>query len=216
MVPNYGWYVSACRSPYYIFKHGASFQMVKIAIVYFSATGHTEQVAHAVADGAKAVAGTEVSVHRIVGEDIHEGRWKNDTIIASLNAADAIVFGTPTYMGGYAAQFKNFIDACGGIWYQQGWRDKIGAGFTHSQGLSGDKLHTLTGLMINSMQHSMIWVGTGVLPEGATPEKTNRLSSYSGAMAQSNMDQLNIGEGDRHTAVLLGKRVAEVTMRWKE
>lgn len=188
--------------------------MTKIAIVYFSATGHTEQVAEAVADGSKSVSGTEITLLKIVGEDIHQGRWKNDEIVKALNAADAIVFGTPTYMGGYASQFKAFIDACGGIWYQQLWKDKIGAGFTHSQGLSGDKLNTLNGLMINAMQHSMVWIGTGVLPEGALPENTNRLSSYSGTMAQSNMDQPNIGPGDRQTAVLLGNRVAEAAKRW--
>ena len=190
------------------------FTMPTVAIVYFSASGHTEQVAQAVADGTKLVAGTVSTLHRIVSEDIDGGRWKNDEIIVSLNAADAIVFGTPTYMGGYSAQFKTFIDACGGIWYQQGWKDKIGAGFTHSQGLSGDKLNTLSGLMINGLQHSMIWVGTGVMPEGATPDKTNRLSSYTGAMAQSNMDQPEIGSGDRQTAIALGKRVAETAARW--
>ena len=188
--------------------------MTSIAIVYFSATGHTQQVAEAVAEGAKSLAGAIVTLYRIVGEDIEHGRWKNESIVEALNAADAIVFGTPTYMGGYSAQFKAFIDACGGIWYQQGWKDKIGAGFTHSQGLSGDKLNTLSGLMINSMQHSMIWVGTGVMPEGSTPEKTNRIASYSGAMAQSNMDQPNIGPGDRQTAIALGKRVAEASLRW--
>jgi NAD(P)H dehydrogenase (quinone) len=190
--------------------------MTSIAIVYFSATGHTQQVAEAVAEGARSLANTDVTLLRIVGEDIQNGRWKNDTIVNSLNVADAIVFGTPTYMGGYAAQFKAFIDACGGIWYQQGWKNKIAAGFTHSQGLSGDKLNTLSGLMINAMQHSMIWVGTGVMPEGATPDKTNRIASYTGAMAQSNMDQPNIGPGDRQTAVLLGKRVAEATARWNK
>ena len=190
--------------------------MPSIAIVYFSATGHTQQVAEAVAEGAKLISGSEVSIHRIVGEDIQNGRWKNDNISAALNVADAIVFGTPTYMGGYSAQFKSFIDACGGIWYQQGWKNKIGAGFTHSQGLSGDKLNTLSGLMINAMQHGMIWVGTGIMPEGSTPDKTNRIASYSGAMAQSNMDQPNIGSGDRQTAILLGKRVAEAAWRWHE
>ncbi len=190
--------------------------MTSLSIVYFSATGHTQQVAEAVAEGAKSVAGIEVTLLRIVGEDIENGRWKNEAIINALNASDAIVFGTPTYMGGYAAQFKTFIDACGGIWYQQGWKDKIGAGFTHSQGLSGDKLNTLSGLIINCMQHSMIWVGPGILAEGATPEKTNRLASYSGAMAQSNMDQPNIGPGDRLTAVALGKRVGEAAVRWTQ
>jgi NAD(P)H dehydrogenase (quinone) len=190
--------------------------MTSIAIVYFSATGHTQQVAEAVAEGAKSFANTEVTLLRIVGEDIESGRWKNDTIVNALNSADAIVFGTPTYMGGYAAQFKAFIDACGGIWYQQGWKNKIAAGFTHSQGLSGDKLNTLSGLMINAMQHGMIWVGTGVMPEGSTPDKANRIASYTGSMAQSNMDQPIIGPGDRQTAVLLGKRVAEATARWNK
>ena len=57
----------------------------------------------------------------------------------------------------------------------------------------------------------MIWVGTGVMPQGALPENINRISSYSGAMAQSNMDQPNIGSGDRQTAVILGERVAHAT-----
>ncbi len=188
--------------------------MVSIAIVYFSATGHTEQLAHAVAEGVMLVPGSSVTIHRIVGEDIQAGRWSNDAIVTALNNADAIIFGTPTYMGGYAAQFKAFIDACGTIWYQQGWKNKVGAGFSHSAGLSGDKLNTLAGLMINGMQHGMIWVGTAVMPEGDKPENINRLSSYSGAMAQSNADQPQIGEGDRKTAIILGKRVAETTARW--
>jgi NAD(P)H dehydrogenase (quinone) len=190
--------------------------MPTVAIVYFSASGHTQQMAEAIADGVKSVLGTESSLLRIVGEDIQNGRWKNDAILEALNQSDAIVFGSPTYMGSFAAQFKCFIDGCGGIWYQQGWKNKIGAGFTHSQGLSGDKLNTLNSLMINAMQHGMIWIGTGHMPEGATPEKTNRLSSYTGAMAQSNMDQPNIGEGDRRSAVLLGQRVAESAIRWEK
>ncbi len=76
--------------------------MTTVAIVYFSATGHTQQIAEAVADGAKSITGTDVKLLRIVGEDIHQGRWKNDDIIQVLSTADAIVFGTPTYMGGYA------------------------------------------------------------------------------------------------------------------
>lgn len=190
--------------------------MPSVAIVYFSATGHTQQLAEAVAEGAKGVEGTSVSLHRIVGSDIHEGRWKNAEIISALNAADAIVFGTPTYMGGYAAQFKAFIDGASGVWFQLGWKDKIAAGFTHSLGLSGDKLDTLFGLAVNAMQHGMIWVGPGVMPEGSTPEKINRISSFTGAMAQSNMDQPNVGEGDRKTAVILGERVARTAARWNK
>lgn len=188
--------------------------MSKLAIVYYSATGHTHDLAEAVAAGAKGVAGTTVDLLRIQDTDIQNGRWKNDAVNATLNAADAIVFGTPTYMGGYSAQMKAFIDACGGIWYVQGWKDKVAAGFTHSQGLSGDKLNTLQGLMVNAMQHSMIWVGTGVLVEGPAPENVNRLSSYSGAMAQSYPAEAPVSSGDKKTAEVLGKRVAEAAARW--
>ncbi len=188
--------------------------MPTVAIVYFSASGHTQQLAHAVAEGARSIPNVGVSVHRIDGSDIKDGRWKNDEITNALNQSDAIIFGTPTYMGGYAAQFKAFIDACGGIWYQQLWKNKIAAGFTHSQGLSGDKLNTLVGLYINAMQHSMLWIGTGVLVEGTGPENVNRLSAYSGVMAQSDMNQTSIHEGDRRTGIVLGQRVADAATRW--
>jgi NAD(P)H dehydrogenase (quinone) len=117
--------------------------MPTVAVVYYSSQGHTHAIAEAVADGARRVTGTTVELHRLQDADIQNGRWKNDAVLAALAAADAIVFGTPTYMGGYSAQMKAFIDACGGVWYKQGWKDKLAAGFTHSQGLSGDKLNTL-------------------------------------------------------------------------
>lgn len=188
--------------------------MPTVAIVYFSAQGHTQQLAEAVAEGAKGVGGTTVEVVRIVGEDIHNGRWKNPTAMAKLNAADAVVFGTPTYMGGYSAQMKAFIDAGSEVWMQLGWRDKVAAGFTHSLGLSGDKLNTLAGLWVNAMQHGMVWIGLGELVEGAAPDKVNRLSSYSGVMAQTDWGQETVNDGDRKSAALLGKRVAEAAARW--
>ncbi|XZE33087.1 flavodoxin family protein [Pirellulaceae bacterium SH501] len=187
--------------------------MAKIAIVYFSANGHTEQLAHAIADGIKSQSGAEAVLLPIVPSDITNGRWKNDSIIASLQESDAIVFGTPTYMGGYAAQFKSFIDGCSSIWYSQGWKDKLAAGFTHSLGLSGDKLNTLTSLMVNALQHGMVWIGNSVMTNANSPEGLNRLTSYSGLMAQSNMDQPNIGPGDRQTAVLFGERIGAATIR---
>lgn len=188
--------------------------MPALAIVYYSAQGHTHELATAVSEGASSVPGVTVNLVRLQDTDIQNGRWKNDAQLATIGAADGIIFGTPTYMGGYSAQMKTFIDACGGIWFQQLWKNKLAAGFTHSQGLSGDKLNTLKGLMVNAMQHGMIWVGNSVLPEGDQPDHVNRLSSYSGAMAQSNPNQPNIGPGDKKTGVVFGKRVAETLVRW--
>ncbi|MDB5312662.1 MAG: pnpB [Gemmataceae bacterium] len=188
--------------------------MASVAIVYYSAQGHTHQLAAAVAEGAREVPGTTVELVRVVGGDIVEGRWKNSTALAKLTAADAIVFGTPTYMGGYSAQMKAFIDAASEVWIQQGWKDKVAAGFTHSIGLSGDKLNTLTGLWVNAMQHSMVWVGPGLLVEGTAADQVNRIGSYSGVMAQTDWGQEGVNTGDRKSAVLLGRRVAEAAARW--
>lgn len=188
--------------------------MPSVSIIYFSAQGHTHQLAEAVAEGAKSVAGTTVEMHRIVGSEIIEGRWKNPAVLAKLSSADAIIFGTPTYMGGYSAQLKAFIDAASEVWMKLGWKDKLAAAFTHSQGLSGDKLNTLASLWVNAMQHGMVWVGLGELVEGTAPEKVNRIGSYGGAMAQTDWGQEKINDGDRKTGVILGKRVAETAARW--
>lgn len=188
--------------------------MPTVAIVYYSAQGHTHSLAEAVAEGASGVAGTSVVLHRLQDADIQNGRWKNDAVQKEITAADAIIFGTPTYMGGYSAQMKAFIDACAGIWFHQGWKDKLAAGFTHSQGLSGDKLNTLQGLVVNAMQHGMLWIGPGLLVEGTDPTQVNRLSSYTGAMAQTFPGTAPVNEGDKKTAAALGKRVAETAARW--
>lgn len=188
--------------------------MPTVAIIYFSAQGHTHQLAEAVAEGAKAVTGTTVELVRIGGEDITNGRWKNPDAMAKLSAADAIVFGTPTYMGGYAAQFKAFIDASSEVWMNLGWKDKLAAGFTHSQNLSGDKQSTLIGLWVNAMQHGMIWVSPAQPVEGYEADQVNRLAGYGGAMAQTPWGAELVADGDRRTAVLLGTRVAEAAARW--
>ncbi len=188
--------------------------MPTVAIVYFSAQGHTHQLAEAVAEGAQGVGGTTVELIRLVGSDITEGRWKNPAALAQLAAADAIVFGTPTYMGGYSAQMKAFIDTASEVWMKFGWKDKIAGAFTHSQGLSGDKQNTLTSLWVNAMQHGMIWVSLGEMVEGTGADKVNRLSAYGGAMAQTDWGQDQVNAGDRKTAELLGKRVAEAAARW--
>lgn len=188
--------------------------MPTVAIVYFSAQGHTHQIAEAVAEGATSVSGTSVELLRLVGSDITEGRWKNDAAINALNAADAIVFGTPTYMGGYSAQMKAFIDAASAVWMKLGWKDKVAAAFTHSMGLNGDKQNTLTSLWVNAMQHGMVWVGLGELAAGTGTADVNRLGAYGGAMAQTDYGQDAVNDGDRKTAVILGKRVAEAAARW--
>jgi NAD(P)H dehydrogenase (quinone) len=190
--------------------------MTNIAIIYFSGTGYTHLMAEAISTGGQTIPDTKVQLLRITGEQIVNGRWKDEEILASLTSADAIVFGSPTYMGGVAAQFKAFIDAASGIWYQQGWKDKLTGGFTHSSSLSGDKQGTLLYLAINAAQHSTIWVGAGEMPQ---PNGVNRLGSYMGVMAQTTPDftgkkEVELDSGDLLSCELYGQRIAGATKRW--
>jgi NAD(P)H dehydrogenase (quinone) len=154
--------------------------MSNIAIVYFSGAGHTHLMAEAIATGAQQVSGTHVELLRITGEQIVNGRWKDNGSLAKLLVADAIVFGSPTYMGGVAAQFKSFIDNTIDAWSNQLWKNKIAGGFTHSGTPSGDKQGTLLYLAINAAQHSMIWVGSAEMLDPTNG--VNRLGAYMGVM----------------------------------
>jgi NAD(P)H dehydrogenase (quinone) len=71
--------------------------MTNIAIIYFSGTGNTHLMAEAIATGVQKSPDLKVKLLRITGEQIVNGRWKDEAMVASLNSADAIIFGTPTY-----------------------------------------------------------------------------------------------------------------------
>lgn len=189
--------------------------MAKVAIVYFSGYGHTKKQAEAVQAGAASVAGAQVDVLAIDTEgNLPETAW------ATLQAADAIVMGSPTYMGSVAWQFKKFADATSKPWFAQLWKDKIAAGFTNSASMNGDKLSTLHYLFTLSQQHSMVWVGKGLMPansKAAQRNDVNYLASSSGLMAQSPSDsspEEGPLPGDLETAKLFGARIAETATRW--
>ena len=101
--------------------------MAKVAIVYFSGYGHTAVQAEAVREGAESVADAVVSMHRI-----DEAGELPFGALEGLGQADAVIYGSPTYMGGPAWQFKKFADASSKAWLRQGWKNKIAAGFTNS------------------------------------------------------------------------------------
>lgn len=183
--------------------------MTKVAVVFHSGYGHTLRMAQAVAEGASA----ELVAIDADG-NLPEGGW--DT----LAAADAIIMGSPTYMGCVSWQFKKFADASSKPWYTQAWKDKLFAGFTNSASLNGDKMSTLNYLFTLAMQHSGLWISQGVMPsnsKAAQRNDANVLGSYSGAMAQSPSDAgaNEMFPGDLENARNLGKRVAEVAARFQ-
>ena len=189
--------------------------MPTVSIIYFSGTGHTTKLAEAVQQGAASVAGVKTNLIAISGEDIVKGRYQNDEVFAKLDASDAIIFGSPTYMGGPAAQFKAFADATGGKWYAGAWRDKLAAGFTVSSGASGDKLSTLHYFFTLAMQLGMVWIGLPELP--MNDKGINRRSSYSGVMAQAGQESPEVAPNaqDKLTGELLGLRVAQYAVKLK-
>ena len=178
-------------------------------VVYHSGYGHTQRVAQQVADGA----GAELLAIDAEG-NLPEGGWDK------LNAADAIIFGTPTYMGGPSWQFKKFADTSSKIWYSRGWQDKVFGGFTNSASPVGDKGATMMSLQTLASQHGGIWVSLGMLPsntKAATANDPNRLGGSVGLMVQSPSDASveEIPAGDLDTAKRYGQRVAAVAQRLK-
>src|SRR5512145_1771014 len=154
--------------------------MADVVVVFHSGYGHTQRLAQAVADGA----GAELIAIDAEG-NLPAGGWE------SLAAADAIIMGSPTYMGTVSWQFKKFADASSKAWFSQQWKDKVFAGFTNSATMNGDKLSTLHYLFTLSQQHSMYWVGTGLMPsnsKAATRNDINYVGSFSGLMTATPSD----------------------------
>lgn len=188
--------------------------MSTIGIVFFSGYGHTKKQAEAVAEGASGVPGATVKVFEI-GQDgeLPEASWDQ------LGDVDAIIYGSPTYMGGPAWQFKKFADRTSKSWFTQSWKDKIAGGFTNSASVNGDKHNTISYFFTLSQQHGQIWVGTGLLPSNTKahgPDDVNWTAGFAGAMAISPSDaspEEAPRKGDLETARLLGERIAAYTVK---
>lgn len=183
--------------------------MSQIVVVYHSGYGHTQRVAQQVAEGA----GAQLLAIDADG-NLPDGGWD------ALNAADAIIFGTPTYMGGPSWQFKKFADATSKAWFSRAWQDKVFGGFTNSASFNGDKQVTLVYLQTLASQHGGLWVSLGLAPsnsKAATRNDVNNLGGSVGLLVQSPSDAsvTEIPQGDLDTAKLYGKRVADITARLK-
>jgi NAD(P)H dehydrogenase (quinone) len=185
-----------------------TFDTLTLAIAYHSGFGHTATLAAAVADGARD-GGAQVTVIDV--DRASDANW--DT----LDGADAIIFGCPTYMGNVSAGFQRFTELTGRRCMNGTWRDKVAAGFTNSGAKSGDKLATLISLSIFAAQHHMHWVSLGLGPgwnsAAGTEDDLNRLGFWLGAAAATDVDADadDVHPADLATHRHLGHRVAAVT-----
>ncbi|MEU8520600.1 flavodoxin family protein [Streptomyces sp. NBC_01216] len=177
-----------------------------VSIAYHSGYGHTAVLAEAVRVGA---ADTGATVHLVKVDEITDAQWE------LLDSSDAIVFGSPTYMGTASGAFHAFAELSSKRWFTDAWRDKLAAGFTNSASKSGDKLHTLQFFQVLAGQHGMHWVNLGLKPgwnsSTGSEHDINRLGFFAGAAAQSNSDEgpETVHKADIATAEHLGRRVAE-------
>ena len=174
--------------------------MTQTVVVYHSGYGHTQRVAQFVAEGAKA---TVIAID--ADGNITDADWE------TLDAADAIIFGSPTYMGMASWQFKKFADATSKRWFSSAWKDKVAGGFTISASPSGDKLSTIQYFITLAMQQGMVWVGQPAMNDGTI----NRIGSNSGVMAQvgPTSPAADIPQGDLDTAKAYGERVAAMAAK---
>ena len=148
--------------------------MTKLAVIYYSATGHGTTMARRVADSAEA-AGAEVRLRHIAETHDPESFAHNPAWSANYEAtkdlptatgddivwADAVIFGSPTRFGSPAAPFRMLIDSLGGLWAQGKLADKVYAGFTSSQTAHGGQETTLINLYVSVMHFGGILVPPG-------------------------------------------------------
>lgn len=179
-----------------------------ITVVYYSGYGHTKVVAEIFANEIQA---NLVEVDQ--SGEITEADWE------TLNQSQGIVFGAPTYMAGVPWQFKKFIDASSKIWFSQGWKDKVFAGFSNSASFNGDKQVTLISLQTLAAQHGGLWVSLGIPPsntKAATRQNLNSLGGSVGLLVQSPADASTdeIPTGDLETAKVFAKRVQAVVAKF--
>jgi NAD(P)H dehydrogenase (quinone) len=202
-----------------------------ILVVYYSTYGHVFQMAGAVADGARSVAGTEVRVRRI--PELTEAKAHLSTqefyVQAQRQQADipevtkddlhwahGILWGTPTRFGNMTAQMKQFIDTLGGEWQRGDLEDKVTGIFTSTATIHGGQESTVLTSLVPLLHLGMIFIGT---PYGQNPQilVTDGIggSPYGpGTLAGSDGSRQPV-EAELQTAHNLGSRAARVAARTK-
>lgn len=194
----------------------------KVAVIYYSQTGTTYQLAKAVEEGARN-AGAEtrlLKVKELAPEEVikknqgwakHSEETRDVPVAANddLEWADAVIFGTPTRYGLPSAQLKNFIDQTGGLWAKGALVNKIGSSFTSTATAHGGQEQTILSLNTPFYHWGMIIVSPGYI-EASQFESGNPY----GASFTSNNAQLDPDETALTAARLQGKRVAEVTAQF--
>jgi NAD(P)H dehydrogenase (quinone) len=197
--------------------------MAKVLVLYYSMYGHTETMAQAVAEGARSVAGTEVTIKRVpelMPPDVaKKAGAKLDqkapiATVEELPGYDAIVFGIPTRFGNMCAQMRNFLDQTGGLWLSGGLIGKVGSVFTGTASQHGGQETTITSFHSTLLHQGMVIVGVpyseqGLLNmdeiTGGTPYGASTITKGDGSRQPSKNELAIARFQGRHTAEIAKK-----------
>jgi NAD(P)H dehydrogenase (quinone) len=197
--------------------------MTKVLILYYSSYGHTETMARAVAEGAREVSGTEVTVKRVpelVSEEVAKSsgyKLDQDAPVAKpdeLADYDAIIFGTPTRFGNMCAQMRSFLDQTGGLWQNGKLIGKVGSVFTSTATQHGGQESTLLSFHTTLLHQGMVIVG---LPYSAKEQMTldeiTGGSPYGASTIAGGDGSRKPSENERKLAQFQGRHVAEIAAK---
>lgn len=192
---------------------------VKLAVIYYSATGTNFQIASAVKESAEE-AGAEVrlsKVSELAPDDVIDKNpeWRAhieatkdipEANLSDLEWADAFIFGTPTRFGNVASQMKQFIDTTGGLWFQGKLANKVVSGFTSAQNPHGGQETTLLALY-NTFYH---W-GCIIVPPGYTDEVLFASGGNPYGVSSNAAPGQQVPETVLNSARYLSRRIVQVT-----
>ena len=197
--------------------------MAKVLVLYYSAYGHIEKMAEALAEGARA-AGAHVDIKRVpetVPEEVaRKSHYKLDqkaevAKVADLENYDAIVVGTGTRFGRMSSQMAAFLDQAGGLWARGALNGKVGAAFSSTGTQHGGQETTLFSIITNLLHFGLIIVGLPYSHQGqmsvaeivgGAPYGATTIAGGDGARQPTAIDLA----GARHQGELVAKTAAKI------
>src|SRR6516165_7421913 len=201
---------------------------MKILVVYYSMYGHVLQLARAVEQGAKSVAGLEVVLRRVAEfEEVIKKTADNEFMVKvrqqqadipvctpdDLREADGIIFGSPTRYSNMTAQMKQLIDSTASLWLKGELEGKPAGVFTSTGSTHGGQETTLVTMMIPLIHLGMIIVGVPYSTEGMLHAEARGGTPYGATTIAGGKGELQPTPEDLDIARALGRRVAEITAR---
>src|SRR5215475_7079364 len=201
---------------------------MKLLIVYYSMYGHVLQLARAVEEGAKSVAGVQVVLRRVAEfDEVIQKTADNQHLVNvreqqanipvctldDLRAADGVIFGSPTRYGNMAAQMKQLIDTTASLWLKGEMEGKPAGVFTSTASTHGGQETTLLTMIVPLVHLGMIIVGVPYSVDGMIHTEARGGTPYGATTIAGARGELQPLKEDLAIASVLGQRVATITKK---